>query len=467
MRVSRIVVVFACLLPLAGLARVSRDLTVEQMQRERRVALVIGNSAYSFGRLRNPVNDANGFAAALRSCGFHVTVRTDEDRRDMYESIREFGRDLQAGGVGLFYYAGHAMQMHGRNYLIPVDADIQAADEVEFQALDALMVLRKMEAAENRINIVILDACRDNPFARSFRSVERGLVRMATATGSVIAYSTAPGEVAADGDGANGLYTSSLLEHITRPGIRLEQLFKAVRRDVMRKSSDAQVPWEASSLTGDFYFILPAGSPGGNAPAAAFSPPSDEGPSDASTTSAPGYSYSVSLGGMWPETKELGRIFSQDADAKILSEPAPVIDIAIERMGATRELRSVKLSFLLAFPKSQPTPDSYGGHKGFLATALVEGVRPLPWRLISRSTYLVGGAGFWVMKFSRSRVDDALDINPGFRLGVGTHIWRLGHGDVGVEVAYLPLKGPTYVVNSVQLMLRCDRGWGKRGASSR
>jgi formylglycine-generating enzyme required for sulfatase activity len=235
----------------------SRDLIIEEMRQEQRIALVIGNAAYSEAPLKNPVNDARAMAAVLKTCGFEVITRLNSDKQSMFESIREFGRRIQNGGVGLFYYAGHGMQVQGRNYLVPVDTDIKAEDEVEFQCIDADLVLRKMESASNRVNIVVLDACRNNPFARSFRSAARGLGQMDAATGSILAYATAPGMVAADGEGDNGLYTEALLNYIARPGLRIEQVFKSVRRDIVQGTGRAQIPWESSSLTGEFYFVLP------------------------------------------------------------------------------------------------------------------------------------------------------------------------------------------------------------------
>jgi uncharacterized caspase-like protein len=151
----------------------NRDMTIEplgKMRTEQRVALVVGNGEYASVPLRNPANDARAIAAALRSCGFTAIERIDCGKRDMVEAIRDFERRIQKGGVGLFYYAGHGMQVRGRNYLVPVDSDVREENEAEFECIDASLVLRKMEDAGNRVNIMILDACRDNPFARSFRS---------------------------------------------------------------------------------------------------------------------------------------------------------------------------------------------------------------------------------------------------------------------------------------------------------
>lgn len=221
---------------------------------QRRLALVIGNGAYANGPLANPPNDAADIAKALKAVGFEVMLKTQVDRRTMEQAIREFGSKLRDGGVGLFYFAGHGLQIDGRNYLIPVDAVVQDEADVRYEAVDAGFVLAKMEVAGNGLNIVILDACRDNPFARSFRSQEKGLAKMDAPVGSIVAYATAPGSVAADGKGRNGLYTSKLLKYLPQSGLKIEELFKQVRREVLDESGGAQVPWESSSLAGDFSF---------------------------------------------------------------------------------------------------------------------------------------------------------------------------------------------------------------------
>ncbi len=222
---------------------------------EQRVALVIGNSAYKNAPLRNPANDATDISHALRRLGFQVTVLRNANQRKMKTSIRKFGKQLSKGGVGLFYYAGHGMQVEGRNYLIPVGANIETESEAKYEAVDAGRVLGQMEDAGNNLNIIILDACRNNPFTRSFRSADKGLAKMDAPTGSILAYATSPGNVAADGGGRNGLYTEKLLRHMQTPGMDLPHLFMHVRKEVVAATNRQQVPWESSSLIGDFSFV--------------------------------------------------------------------------------------------------------------------------------------------------------------------------------------------------------------------
>jgi hypothetical protein len=225
---------------------------------EKRLALVIGNNAYADAPLTNPVNDARAMAQALERAGFTVILRTDANQREMLRSVREFGSRLKGGGVGVFYYAGHGMQIKGRNYLIPVGTDIDREDEVAYQALDAQAVLDKMDSAGNGTNIMMLDACRNNPFARSFRSAQQGLAQMDAPVGTLVAFATAPGSIASDGQGRHGLYTSHLLSALEQPGLKVEEVFKQVRAAVRRDSQGRQVPWESTSLEGDFYFVAPA-----------------------------------------------------------------------------------------------------------------------------------------------------------------------------------------------------------------
>lgn len=240
---------------------------------EPRTALVIGNGAYSDAPLRNPVNDAHDMAAKLRELGFQVIERFDADRQTLRQALREFEQQLrQQRGVGLFYYAGHGVQLKGQNYLIPVGVDIRQEFEIPDEGVDADAVLRAMESASNGLNIVILDACRNNPFARSLGN--RGLARMDGPVGTFIAYATAPGSISKDGTGRNSPYTQNLLAAMSIPGLTLEQVFKQVLIGVERETSGSQVPWVASSLRGEFYFLPPppASAPAPAAPTPAASP---------------------------------------------------------------------------------------------------------------------------------------------------------------------------------------------------
>ena len=234
---------------------------LKQFSGQKRFALVIGNSDYTIGVLTNPVNDAYAMAMALENLGFDVSLRLEVKTKDeMKRAIREFGEKLKQGGVGLFYFAGHGLQVDGFNFLVPINAQINSQEEVEYESVDVGFVLAQMEAAKNQMNIVILDACRNNPYARSFRSATRGLASISAPTGSLIAYSTAPGATASDGIGKNGLYTGELLKQIQLEGLKIEEVFKNVRANVLAKSGGKQVPWESSSLIGDFYFIRGDGS---------------------------------------------------------------------------------------------------------------------------------------------------------------------------------------------------------------
>ena len=227
----------------------------DDSNQEKRIALVIGNGDYLQSPLANPVNDARSMARALRSAGFDVILGENlSNKTEMKRLIRDFGFKLNKGGVGLFYYAGHGIQVEGFNFLVPVNAIINNEEEVEYEAVDAGFVISQMEAADNRLNIVILDACRNNPYARSFRSSKQGLSGMSAPTGTLIAYATSPGSVAIDGSGVNGLYTQELLAQISKPDLQIESVFKNVRGEVVKKSYGKQTPWESSSLIGDFYF---------------------------------------------------------------------------------------------------------------------------------------------------------------------------------------------------------------------
>ena len=237
-----------------ALSKPSSHTSVATASGERRVALVIGNASYGDGRLANPIRDARAMTEALRKAGFEVTEKRDQAQKQMKLAIRSFGRKLRSGGVGLFYFAGHGAQVRGKNYLIPVGADIRSEAHVDVESVPLGAVLAEIADAGNRLNIVILDACRNNPYARRFRSAQRGLAFVDAPQGTLIAYATAPGSVADDGSGGNGTYTAALIRHLPTPGAPVESVFKAVRRDVQQATDGNQTPWESSSLTGDFYF---------------------------------------------------------------------------------------------------------------------------------------------------------------------------------------------------------------------
>lgn len=224
---------------------------------KKRLALVIGNSGYAhITPLPNPVNDAKAMSAALEKLGFKVLKYENLNHNAMKRAIGEFGIALDDYDVGLFYYAGHGVQYDGINYLVPVDANVGSEDEIEYECVNAGRVLSKMEMMKTGVNIIILDACRNNPFkfAASRSMSAPGLTGMDAPAGSIVAYATAPGKTASDGLGKNGLYTEELLSYIFRPDLKVEDLFKQVRINVMKKTNNRQIPWETSSLTGDFYF---------------------------------------------------------------------------------------------------------------------------------------------------------------------------------------------------------------------
>ncbi|MFY9226225.1 MAG: caspase family protein [Blastocatellia bacterium] len=228
-------------------------------EEEKRVALVIGNGKYKDNPLANPTNDARALAKALREVGFDVEEGIDLSKRQMEEKIRSFGAKIRNGGVGLFYFAGHGIQIRDRNYLIPVTYQIDKEQDVEYEAVDVGRVIAEMDSAGNRLNILILDACRNNPFGRSFRSSNsaKGLAQVVAPSGTLIAYATAPGSVASDNpDGQNGLYTQELLKYIKEPGIEIGKVFRLVRESVEAKSKKQQTPWESSSIKGEFYFVV-------------------------------------------------------------------------------------------------------------------------------------------------------------------------------------------------------------------
>ena len=237
-----------------------------------RVALVIGNANYKVGALKNPVNDAKAVATSLRNLGFEVTHRENASLREMLDAFQQFSTQSKSAEVRVVYYAGHGVQLKGRNYLLPVDTEIRAEDEMPNKSADLNEFLDRLGGIKQGINVVILDACRNNPFSGSeiggpdgrrlkFRgATPAGLAPVEAPLGSMIAFSTAPGGVALDNpQEKNSLYTKHLLEHLNSPGLPVELLFKRVRLAVAKETGRVQVPWESSSLTGDFCFRTVAG----------------------------------------------------------------------------------------------------------------------------------------------------------------------------------------------------------------
>jgi Caspase domain len=227
---------------------------------EKRVALVIGNSTYkNISKLNNPVNDARLMVRVLEKQGFEVVQGRDLEYRAMKRLIRSYTKKLQDYGrdtVGFIFYAGHGLQIGGTNYLIPVGAEIGKQGDVDIEAISASSLLFGVKEARNRLNIIVLDACRNNPYRGMFRSVSRGLSQMSAPSGSLIAFSTGPGDVAADGTGKNSPFTAALAKSLRVPGLTIERVFKRARQQVYDSSNKQQLPWINSSLLGEFY---PAG----------------------------------------------------------------------------------------------------------------------------------------------------------------------------------------------------------------
>ncbi|MDH3740468.1 MAG: caspase family protein, partial [Hyphomicrobiales bacterium] len=227
-------------------------------QAETRIALIIGNSDYAHTqKLDNPANDANLLAASLQSIGFQVDSHTDLEQKKLRRAVASFARKITDAGpdtMAFFFYAGHGLQVNGTNFLIPVDAQIEAEADVPVEGVSANDVFHTLRAAGAKVNVIVLDACRNNPFKAASRSMSRGLARMVTPAGSIISYATAPGRVAADGDGANSPFSAALAKVIVKPGLTIEQVFKQVRIAVHETTNGEQLPTEESQLLRDVYF---------------------------------------------------------------------------------------------------------------------------------------------------------------------------------------------------------------------
>lgn len=232
-----------------------------------RIALVIGNGSYKAAPLKNPVGDAQAVAASLRNLGYSVTLKIDTTLRDLVEALREFAVQGHKSAVRMLFYAGHGIQSRGRNFLLPVDQEPQTEDEVATKCADVGLVIDRLGEIKHGANIVVLDACRVNPFAGGvimgpdgrrlkFRgATPGGLAALDAPVGTLVAFSTAPNGVALDGpSGKNSIYAKHLLANLETPGLPIEQLFKRVRIGVAQETQRVQVPWESSSLTAEFCF---------------------------------------------------------------------------------------------------------------------------------------------------------------------------------------------------------------------
>jgi len=257
MKISTLLLLLALLTGFPPLALAAPTESLSELNKLPRIALVIGNSRYAASPLNNPGNDAQAMADHLKRSGFSVKLKLDASRKEMQEAIRAYGTELaQQKSIGVFYFAGHGAQLDWRNYLIPVDARINQLSDIQQQAVDLGALLDRLKKSGNPMNVIILDACRDNPFGGT-RLDQKGLSQIDAPPGTLLAYATSPGNVAADGAGRNGLYTEHLLQEILMPEAKIEDVFKRVRLNVRIKSQGLQIPWESTSLEEDFYFIPP------------------------------------------------------------------------------------------------------------------------------------------------------------------------------------------------------------------
>jgi hypothetical protein len=231
-----------------------RALYIQKYKNESKTALIIGNNSYKkFAPLQNSINDARDMKTVLSKLGFYIFYLENGNKKEMKTIMNRFVDRLKRGGVGLFYYSGHGLEIDGKNYLIPVNADIHEKIDAEFEGVDVDYLIQKLDKAGNRLNIIILDACRNDPFSRG---VGGGLAPINNAKGMYIAFATAPGEVASDGDDRNGLFTKYLIKYIQTPNLTLDEVFNKVRESVYQQSNKKQLPWSNSSIIGNFYFQL-------------------------------------------------------------------------------------------------------------------------------------------------------------------------------------------------------------------
>jgi len=223
-----------------------------------RRALIVGNAAYSSSPLKNSVNDARDMASLLRALGFSTSVLIDADRDAMSAGVQKFVDSIQPGDTALFYYSGHGFQLRGSNYLIPVGAGIKTVEDIPFTAVSVDGLLAKLSDARSSTNIVVLDACRNNPFPGSDRALTRGLANESyPVPGTIVVYSTSPGAVASECDGRNGVFTGELLKRLRTPGLDIEGILRLVRDDVIGETGGTQIPWSNSSLRGSGFCFMP------------------------------------------------------------------------------------------------------------------------------------------------------------------------------------------------------------------
>jgi len=249
---------FVSLLFIGNIFALERSLKLSKMHEEQRIALIIGTNSYtSFSPLKNPINDARAMKRSLEKKQFKTLYAEDISKREFKKMVKKFHKELLKGGTGLFFFAGHGIQVEGRNYLIASDSEIEAKEDVEFEAISLDFISSKMKSAKNRLNIVILDACRNDPFSRGAGG---GLAPLQNARGMFVSYATEAGSVAQDGAGKNGVFTQALIKYIDEP-IPIEQMFKKVRQEVFTRTDEKQYPGVMNNLLGDFFFTLPKSEP--------------------------------------------------------------------------------------------------------------------------------------------------------------------------------------------------------------
>ena len=246
--------ILVCICASAQKRSLSRGVAPPDSRGSRRLGLVIGNEAYPDNPLHNAVNDARAMKSALEDAGFTVQMKLNATQQQLETTIDEFTGGVNPGDIALFFYAGHGMQITDQNYLIPVDFQARTAVDAKYKAYPAQRVQENLEAAGAAMQIIVLDACRNNPF-RSWRGGGDGLAAMQAGRGTYIAFATSPGKTAGDrGSGQNGLFTGELINVLREPGLSIDQVFNRVRDQVAKKSQGQQLPWSTSSVTGEFYF---------------------------------------------------------------------------------------------------------------------------------------------------------------------------------------------------------------------